>query len=45
MSSPAPAAAVKGLTKDGLFDGQSKAFFEFIRRLAREADAATRGIG
>jgi hypothetical protein len=38
-------AAVKGLTSDGLFDGQSDAFFRFIRRLAREADAATRGIG
>ena len=38
-------AAVKGFTADGLFDGQSDAFFRFIRRLAREADAATRGIG
>ncbi len=38
-------AAVKGLTSDGLFDGQSDAFFRFIKRLAREADAATRGIG
>jgi len=38
-------AAVKGLTKDGLFDGQSDGFFHFIKRLAREADAATREIG
>jgi hypothetical protein len=38
-------AAVKGLTNDGLFDGQSDDFFRFIKRLAREADAATRRIG
>jgi len=38
-------AAVNGLTNDGLFDGQSDAFFDFIKRLAREADAATREIG
>jgi Ferritin-like domain len=38
-------AAVKALTMDGLFNGQSDAFFEFIKRLAREADAAERGIG
>jgi hypothetical protein len=38
-------AAVKGLTADGLFTGQSDAFFRFIKRLAREADAASRGIG
>jgi hypothetical protein len=37
-------AAVKGLTADGLFDGQSDAFFRFVRRLAREADAAERGV-
>jgi hypothetical protein len=36
-------AAVKALTADGLFDGQSAGFFRFIRRLAREADAAVRG--
>ncbi|MBV8431096.1 MAG: ferritin-like domain-containing protein [Solirubrobacterales bacterium] len=36
-------AAVAGLTKDGLFDGQSAGFFDFIKRLAREADAAERG--
>jgi Ferritin-like domain len=38
-------AAVKALTADGLFDGQSDDFFDFIKRLARGADAATRGIG
>lgn len=38
-------AAVKGLTADGLFDGQSRAFFDFIGRLARDADAATRRVG
>jgi hypothetical protein len=38
-------AAVKGLTKDGLFNGQLDDFFDFIQRLAREADAATREIG
>jgi hypothetical protein len=38
-------AAVKALTADGLFDGQSDGFFAFIKRLAREADATTRAIG
>ena len=38
-------AAVSGLTADGLFTGQSPAFFRAIKRLAREADAAQRGIG
>jgi len=37
-------AAVKGLTDDGLFDGQSPEFFRFIKRLAHEADAAVRGV-
>ncbi len=37
-------AAVKALTADGLFDGQSPAFFRFVKRLAREADAAVRGV-
>jgi hypothetical protein len=37
-------AAVNGFTADGLFDGQSPAFFEFVSRLAREADAAVRGV-
>jgi len=32
--------AVKFLTDDGLFRGQSAGFFRFMRRLAREADAA-----
>jgi Ferritin-like domain len=36
-------AAVAGLTKDGLFDGQHDDFFDFINRLARQADAAVRG--
>jgi hypothetical protein len=36
-------AAVAALTRDGLFDGQSAAFFDRIHRLAREADAAERG--
>jgi Ferritin-like domain len=38
-------AAVKGLTADGLFTGQSPAFFRAIKKLARNADAAMRGIG
>jgi Ferritin-like domain len=38
-------AAVKALTADGLFDGQSDDFFDFVKQLAREADAATRNIG
>ena len=38
-------AAVAALTKDGLFNGQSGAFFDFINHLAREADAADREIG
>jgi Ferritin-like domain len=37
-------AAVHALTADGLFDGQSNAFFRFIRRLAEEADDATREL-
>jgi hypothetical protein len=32
--------AVRGLTNDGLFRGQSQAFFDLLHRLAREADAA-----
>jgi Ferritin-like domain len=32
--------ALKFLTADGLFRGQSPAFFTFMKRLAREADAA-----
>ncbi|MBV9471910.1 MAG: hypothetical protein JO206_03000 [Solirubrobacterales bacterium] len=37
-------AAVKGLTADGLFDGQHPDFFRFITRLADEADAAQRQV-
>jgi len=37
-------AAATGLTKSGLFKGQSDAFFEFLFELAAEADAATRGF-
>jgi hypothetical protein len=35
--------AVKGLTDDGLFIGQSKEFFAAITALAQAADAAQRG--
>jgi hypothetical protein len=35
-------ATIKGFTDDGLFLGQSDGFFDFVRKLAREADAATR---
>jgi len=34
--------AVKALTADGLFIGQSKMFFDFMIQLATEADAAQR---
>jgi Ferritin-like domain len=34
--------ALKFLTADGLFRGQSKAFFAFMTQLAKEADAARR---
>jgi hypothetical protein len=37
-------AAVKGLTADGLFDGQSPEFFRFVTRLAAAADAAQRRV-
>jgi hypothetical protein len=37
-------AAVASLTDDGLFTGQSNKFFETLQSLAREADAATRGV-
>jgi hypothetical protein len=36
--------AVRGLTADGLFIGQSKAFFEYLRDLAEDADKAKREI-
>ncbi len=35
-------AAVKGLTKDGLFIGQPQPFFDLLNKLAAQADAATR---
>jgi hypothetical protein len=38
-------AAVRGLTADGLFNGQTPGFFSFIKRLAREADEALRQFG
>ena len=34
--------AVKGLTADGLFIGQSKEFFQYLRDLAEDADEAQR---
>ncbi len=37
-------AAIAGLTADGLFTGQSSAFFRFVHGLAREADAAERHV-
>ncbi|HEX6507535.1 MAG TPA: hypothetical protein VF221_07880, partial [Chloroflexota bacterium] len=37
-------AAVNGLTADGLFIGQSSAFFNTLRALATAADAAQRGV-
>ena len=37
-------AAVNGLTKDGLFIGQSPEFFQFMTELATMADAAERGL-
>lgn len=36
--------AVKALMADNLFDGQSSEFFEFLRDLAEDADAAQRGL-
>jgi hypothetical protein len=36
--------AVTALTLDGLFIGQSKEFFEFLRDLAEDADAAARRL-
>jgi hypothetical protein len=35
-------ATIKAFTADGLFIGQSDGFFDLVRKLAREADAATR---
>ncbi len=36
--------ALKALTADGLFIGQSKGFFAFLSQLAQQADAAQRGV-
>jgi hypothetical protein len=36
-------AAATGLTKSGLFTGQTQGFFELLFELAEEADAASRG--
>lgn len=36
--------AVKALTDDGLFIGQSQEFFAFLHDLAQQADAAVRGL-
>jgi hypothetical protein len=33
---------VQGLTGDGLFIGQSKEFFQYLRDLAEDADEARR---
>ena len=38
----AATGAIAFLTADGLFKGQSPAFFEVLKTLAKEADAATR---
>jgi hypothetical protein len=43
QSKGAAMGAVKGLTADGLFIGQSQGFFEFLRDLAEDADEAQRG--
>ena len=37
-------AAATGLTKSGLFMGQSQEFFETLFELAEQADAASRGF-
>jgi hypothetical protein len=39
----AATGAVKALTADGLFIGQSPKFFQFLRELAEQADEARRG--
>jgi hypothetical protein len=36
--------AIKGLTADGLFIGQSPDFFAAVHQLAQAADAAQRGF-
>lgn len=37
-------AAIKGLTADGLFEGQSPEFFRFVTKRADQADAAQRRV-
>src|SRR2546428_12696665 len=37
--------ALKALTANGLFIGQSKAFFDFMQDLAEDADKAKRALG
>ncbi len=37
-------AAVRGLTADGVFHGQSHEFFRFVTQLAHAADAAQRHV-
>ena len=37
--------ALRSLIADGLFIGQSPAFFAYLRDLAKDADAAKRGVG
>jgi hypothetical protein len=37
-------AAVKALTDDGLFNGQSTQFFDTVQQMAEEADAASREL-
>jgi hypothetical protein len=36
-------ATIESFTADGLFEGQSREFFNAVHKLAREADAAKRG--
>ncbi|HLG61417.1 MAG TPA: ferritin-like domain-containing protein [Ktedonosporobacter sp.] len=40
----AAVGALNALTADGLFSGQSSAFFAFMQDLAQQADAAQRGV-
>src|SRR6267378_2898704 len=40
----AATGALKGFTDDGLFIGQSPEFFQFLRDLAEDADAARRNV-
>jgi hypothetical protein len=45
QSKGAAMGAVRALTADGLFIGQSPDFFRFMTQLAQEADQAQRGLG